>query len=52
VDDETPARQRISDLLNQDTEVCSLQEASDGETAVQMILSEKPHLVLLDVQMP
>jgi two-component system LytT family response regulator len=52
VDDEAPARQRISDLLNQDREVHSLQEAGDGETAVRMILSEKPNLVLLDVQMP
>ncbi|MGI4757908.1 MAG: LytR/AlgR family response regulator transcription factor [Janthinobacterium lividum] len=52
VDDEAPARQRVSDLLNQDSEVCSLQEAGDGETAVRMILSEKPNLVLLDVQMP
>jgi two-component system, LytTR family, response regulator len=52
VDDEAPARQRIYDLLNQDADVRSLHEAGDGETAVQMILSEKPNLVLLDVQMP
>jgi two-component system LytT family response regulator len=52
VDDEAPARQRISDLLNQDPEIVSLQEAGDGETAVRMILSERPDLVLLDVQMP
>src|ERR1700744_3345504 len=52
VDDEAPARQRISDLLNQDTEVLSLREAGNGKTAVRMILSEKPNLVLLDVQMP
>jgi len=52
VDDEAPARQRLSDLLKQDLEVSSLQEASDGDTAVRMILSEKPSLVLLDVQMP
>ena len=52
VDDEAPARQRITDLLKQDAEVHSLLEAGDGETAVRMILSEKPNLVLLDVQMP
>ena len=52
VDDEAPARQRITDLLKQDAEVNSLLEAGDGETAVRMILSEKPNLVLLDVQMP
>lgn len=52
VDDEAPARQRVSDLLSQDAEVRSMQEAGDGETAVRMILSERPNLVLLDVQMP
>jgi two-component system LytT family response regulator len=52
VDDEAPARQRIADLLHQDDDVSSLQEAGDGETAVRMILSDKPDLVLLDVQMP
>jgi two-component system LytT family response regulator len=52
VDDEAPARQRLSDLLSQDSEVSSVQEAGDGETAVRTILSERPDLVLLDVQMP
>ena len=52
VDDEAPARQRIADLLSQDPEVSSMQEAGDGATAVRMIRSEKPDLVLLDVQMP
>jgi two-component system LytT family response regulator len=52
VDDEAPARQRLSDLLSQDADVRSLQEAGDGETAVRMILTGKPNLVLLDVQMP
>jgi two-component system LytT family response regulator len=52
VDDEAPARQRISDLLIQDAEISWVQEAGDGETAVRMILSERPDLVLLDVQMP
>jgi two-component system LytT family response regulator len=52
VDDEAPARQRLSDLLSQDSDVSSVQEAGDGETAVRMIVSESPNLVLLDVQMP
>ena len=52
VDDEAPARQRLADLLEQDAEVHILSEAGDGRTAVQMILSEKLDLVLLDVQMP
>ncbi|WP_263382184.1 LytR/AlgR family response regulator transcription factor [Granulicella arctica] len=52
VDDEAPARQRISDLLRRDSEATSMMEAGDGKTAVQMILSESPDLVFLDVQMP
>lgn len=52
VDDEAPARLRLTDLLRKDAQVNTVLEASDGETAVRMILSEKPDLVLLDVQMP
>jgi two-component system LytT family response regulator len=52
VDDEAPARQRIADLLHQAAEAHLVQEAADGETAVQSILRDKPDLVLLDVQMP
>ncbi len=52
VDDEAPARRRISDLLSQDPEITSMREAGDGETAVRMILGETHDLVLLDVQMP
>lgn len=52
VDDEAPARQRISDLLRLDADVLLRLEAGDGRTAVKMILELKPNLVLLDVQMP
>lgn len=52
VDDEAPARQRIADLLRRNEDAYSVREAGDGETAVQMILRNKPDLVLLDVQMP
>jgi two-component system LytT family response regulator len=52
VDDEAPARQRIADLLRRDAQIGALHEASNGETAVRMILGEHPDLVLLDVQMP
>jgi two-component system LytT family response regulator len=52
VDDEAPARLRLIDLLRQDAQVKAVMEASDGEMAVRMILSERPDLVLLDVQMP
>jgi two-component system LytT family response regulator len=51
-DDEAPARQRLLDLLGQDSQVKSVLEAGDGQTAVEMIQGEKPDLVFLDVQMP
>src|SRR5215475_9619932 len=51
-DDELPARQRLVDLLRRDDQVASVNEAADGETAVDMIQREKPDLLFLDVQMP
>jgi two-component system LytT family response regulator len=52
VDDEAPARQRLADLLRKDTHVATILEAGDGITAVEMIQSQRPALVFLDVQMP
>jgi two-component system LytT family response regulator len=52
VDDEAPARQRLTELLREDVRVGAILEASDGKIAVQMILSEQPDLVFLDIQMP
>jgi two-component system, LytTR family, response regulator len=51
-DDEAPARQRLLDLLRQDTQVGTVLEARDGRAAVEMIINESPDLVFLDVQMP
>jgi len=51
-DDELPARQRLIDLLQRDDQVASVSEAADGETAVETIQRQKPHLLFLDVQMP
>jgi two-component system LytT family response regulator len=51
-DDETPARQRLIDLLKKDSQVRLVLEAADGQTAVEMIEHEAPDLVFLDVQMP
>lgn len=50
VDDEKP----IVDILmyNLDKEGYNLLEASDGETAVEIALKEKPDLILLDVMLP
>jgi two-component system LytT family response regulator len=52
VDDETPARQRVIDLLRHDPQVGTIFEAADGQAAVESILDDRPDLVLLDVQMP
>jgi len=52
VDDETPARQRLIDVLSKDAGITSVLEAGDGLTAVTMIERERPDLVFLDVQMP
>jgi two-component system LytT family response regulator len=52
VDDEAPARQRLSDLLRRDPEVSEILEASDGASAVEAVERDRPDLVFLDVQMP
>ena len=52
VDDEAPARQRLADLSHKDAQVAAILEAADGIAAVEAIQSQRPDLVLLDVQMP
>jgi two-component system, LytTR family, response regulator len=52
VDDEAPARLRLTDLLRQNTRITSILEATNGLEAVSLIQTEKPDLVFLDVQMP
>jgi len=52
VDDETPARQRLLDLLQKDSQVRKILEAENGAVAVDIIKNERPDVVFLDVQMP
>lgn len=52
VDDEPFARKRIRNLLRNIPEIADIAEAGDGPQAVQMIRSQDPDLVFLDVQMP
>ncbi len=52
VDDEAPARQRLTELLAQDKQVGVVREAGGGRDAVRLIREEAPDLVFLDVQMP
>ncbi len=51
-DDELLARQRIADLLEKEEGVEIAGTASDGNEALNVIRTEKPDLVFLDVQMP
>ena len=51
-DDEAPARQRLIDLLQRDPMVAKILTAANGETAVEVIESQHPDLIFLDIQMP
>ena len=52
VDDERPARQKLRRLVTADPDVGAVFEASDGARALELIRSESPDIVLLDVAMP
>lgn len=52
VDDETPARERLKRYLATLEGVEIVGEAKDGVQAVEMIETQSPDLVLLDIQMP
>jgi two-component system LytT family response regulator len=52
VDDEKIARRMVRDLLGADPEIQIVGEAGDGEGALEAMRTQKPELVLLDVQMP
>ena len=52
VDDEPLAVRSIRRFLNDHPDIHVLDECRDGQSAVTAILSDKPDLVFLDVQMP
>jgi two-component system LytT family response regulator len=52
VDDEQPARTRLTDLLARETDVETVGVASDGLEAVTLIRRHAPDLLFLDIQMP
>jgi two-component system LytT family response regulator len=52
VDDEAPARERLKRYLASLEGVEVIGEARDGVQAVEMIQTQSPELVLLDIQMP
>jgi two-component system LytT family response regulator len=52
VDDEAPARKRLTDMLARDRDIDRVIEAKNGGAAVALIQEERPDVVFLDVQMP
>jgi DNA-binding LytR/AlgR family response regulator len=52
VDDEPIARQVLREALCAIADIVVVGEAEEGRTALQQIASQKPDLVLLDLQMP
>lgn len=52
VDDESLARRRLAAMLAEERDVDVIGEADGGSAAVQAIVSKRPDLVFLDVQMP
>lgn len=55
VDDEAPARARMATLISDIQETCPCElvgEATDGQTALDLLVDKQPDIVLLDVQMP
>jgi len=52
VDDERLGRKRLLDLLDREAGTVVVGAAENGREAVELIRSERPDLVLLDVQMP
>ncbi len=52
IDDEEPARERLAALLTAYPEIEVIDEAEDGEEALEKIMELKPDLLFLDIQMP
>ena len=52
VDDEKPARRRLVELLGREPDIEVTGEARDGREAVDLVRSQAPDLMFLDIQMP
>lgn len=52
IDDEKPSRERVSYFLEEYNEIIIIGEAENGGEGRNLINSEKPQLVFLDIQMP
>jgi DNA-binding NarL/FixJ family response regulator len=52
VDDHEIAREGLTTLLQKESDVIVVGEASDGEMAVEMALRIRPDVIIMDVDMP
>ena len=52
VDDHPGVRKGIKNLLKKDKEILVVGEASNGKEAIRLVLSQKPNILLLDVELP
>lgn len=51
-DDETPARNRLRDLISDIAHVQIVAEAHNGKEAVELVVQHSPDVVLMDIRMP
>jgi DNA-binding NarL/FixJ family response regulator len=52
VDDHAIVRQSIATLLDTQTGIMVIAEASDGAEAVEAVATHRPHVVVMDVNLP
>ncbi|MGN1394152.1 MAG: chemotaxis response regulator protein-glutamate methylesterase [Succinivibrionaceae bacterium] len=52
VDDSTFFRKRLAEIIQQDSELELVGQASDGKESLDMVATLKPHVITMDVEMP
>jgi two-component system, LytTR family, response regulator len=52
VDDESPARRRVRDLLAEEPDIAIAAECASGREGIAAVITHQPDLLFLDIQMP
>jgi CheY-like chemotaxis protein/anti-sigma regulatory factor (Ser/Thr protein kinase) len=52
VDDHVTVRQGLAHLLESETDIMVIGEASDGRSSLELVQTLRPHVVIMDVKMP